>query len=228
MVCIGVLKLFGLRICSWRLFSTCTSRKKVPQTTEPPQCILLWLFVHMLLGGLLITIYLWHLSIDLSTLFEVSPCHRSSTLPIFLFSHTPLMTKPAMNDLTAFPKALGLVILLSSCVQYTSAAAIAIASTESSRLVHPADITDSHVKPTEVVDLRSMTSAAPLDWPIIPTMNPDLVSWLERERSSSTASGQNAASAASATTNVSSKTPTASSEAAGSSDDLITRTIATR
>lgn len=163
MVCIGVLKLFGLRICSWRHFSTCISRKKVSQTTEPPQCILLWLFVHMLLGGLLITIYLWHLSIDLSTLFEVSPCHRSSTLPIFLFSHTPLMTRPAMNDLTAFPKALGLVLLLSSCVQYISAAAIAIASTESSRLVHPADITDSHVKPTEVVDLRSMISAASLD-----------------------------------------------------------------
>lgn len=130
-----------------------------------------------------------------------------------------------MNDLTAFPKALGLVLLLSSCVQYTSAAAIAIASTESSRLVHPADITDSHVKPTEVVDLRSMISAASLDWPIIPTMNPDLVSWLERERSSSTASGQRAASA---TTDMPSKTATASSEAAVSSDDLITRTIATR
>lgn len=83
-----------------------------------------------------------------------------------------------MNDLTAFPKALGLVLLLSSCVQYTSAAAIAIASTESRRLVHLADITDSHVKPTEVVDLRSMISAASLDWPIIPTMDPDLVSWL--------------------------------------------------
>ena len=179
----------------------------------------------MLLGGLLITIYLWHLSIDLSTLFEVSPCHRSSTLPVFPFSHTPLMTRPAMNDLTAFPKALDLVLLLSSCVQYTSAAAIAIASTESSRLVHPADITDSHVKPTEVVDLRSMISAASLDWPIIPTMNPNLVSWLKRERSSSTSSGQ---STASATTDMSSKTPTASSEDAVSSDDLVTRTIATR
>jgi len=54
------------------------------------------------------------------------------------------------------------------------------------------------------------------------------LAWLERERSSSTASGQSAASAASATTNVSSETPTASSEAEGSSDDLITRTIATR
>ena len=171
---------------------TPTPSLEVSQTTEPSQCILLWRFVHLLLGGLLITIYLWHLSIDLSTLFEVSPCHRSSALPISLFSRTSLMARPVMNGLTAFPKVLGLVLLLSSCVQYTSAAAIAIASTESSRLVHPADITDSHVKPTEVVDLRSMISAASLDWPIIPTMNPDLVSWLERERSSSTASGQSA------------------------------------
>lgn len=225
MVCIGVLKLFGLRICSRRLFSTCISRKKVSQTTEPPQCILLWLFVHMLLGGLLITISLWHLSIDLSALFEVSPCHRSSTLPIFLFSHTPLMTRPAMNGLTAFPEVLGLVLSLSSCVQYTSAAAIAIASTESNRVPHPADITDSHVKPTEVVNLRSTISAASLNWAIIPTINPDHLSWLERDRSSSTASGP---SAASATTNMSSKTATASSEAAVSSDELITRTIATR
>ncbi|KAL2027537.1 hypothetical protein VTO58DRAFT_111628 [Aureobasidium pullulans] len=130
-----------------------------------------------------------------------------------------------MNGLTAFPEVLGLVLSLSSCVQYTSAAAIAIASTESNRVPHPADITDSHVKPTEVVNLRSTISAASLNWAIIPTINPDHLSWLERDRSSSTASGP---SAASATTNVSSKTPTASSEAAVSSDDFITRTIATR
>lgn len=135
-----------------------------------------------------------------------------------------------MNDLTAFPKAPGLVLLLSSCVQYTSAAAIAIASTESSRLVHSADITDSHVKPTEVVNLRSTISAASLNWAIISTINLDHLSWLERDRSSSTTSGQ---SAVSATTDMSSRTDssrttTASSEAAASSDDLITRTIATR